>query len=248
MFKLARKQKYYQLPKAQYYTIYKDMLEQPHLLIAGATGSGKSVIVNEMLHVALLGSPQDVGLILIDPKRVELLDYKKLPHTLRYASEPQDIIDTLQYAIDLVNNRYVSMSHKGLKKYDGSDVYVVIDELADLMTTDKKHVQPMLQRLCQIGRAAKVHVIACTQSPICKVIPTEIKVNFDARIGLRTSCAQDSRNILGVTGCEKLPRCGVGYYKKPEGIQKIEFHMTEEDERQRILDHWTNEKNYIVYA
>ena len=131
------------------------------------------------------------------------------------------------------------MQKTGVRKYAGSHVYVIIDELADLMTTNKREVKPLLQRLCQIGRAAAVHVIACTQCPLREVIPTEIKVNFDARFGLRTRSAQDSRNILGCTGCESLPRYGKAYYMTPAGLTRYDISMTDDaDIAQRIL-YWT---------
>lgn len=239
--------KYYNTPGGDFYCVYQDMLEQAHLLIAGATGSGKSVIVNEIVHTGLLHTPNDVKFIFIDPKRVELAAYRKLPHTIGYASEPQEMVDLLNGTLNMIESRYKEMQKKGQKKYDGSDVYVIIDELADLMTTQKKKVQPLIQRICQIGRAAKVHMIACTQSPIAKVIPTEIKVNFDSRIGLRTSCAQDSRNILGANGCEELPLYGTGYYKKSTGITKVKFNMMPESEHQRVIDWWSDKKKYITY-
>ena len=204
-------------PQGQYYSLYADMLKQPHLLIAGATGSGKSVVINGILYTALYNSPAAVELILIDPKRVELIDYAQLPHTLKYASEPGDMVQALELAMTITERRYKAMQARHMKKYDGGAVYVIIDELADLMTTNRRQVQPLLQRLAQIGRAANVHIIAAPQCPLSAVIPTPIKVNFDSRVGLRTRSKQDSRNILGVGGCELLPRYGQGYYMTPEG-------------------------------
>lgn len=210
--------------------MYADMLQQPHLLIAGATGSGKSVIINGLIYTAMQDAPREREFILIDPKRVELVDFKHLSHTIQYASEPDDIVNALETALTVTERRYKIMQRQHAKKYDGSHVYVIIDELADLMTTDKKRVQPLIQRLGQIGRAARVHVIAATQCPLACVIPTPIKVNFDARVGLRTRSAQDSRNILGIAGCEKLPRYGKGYYMTPEGMEKVDIPMIPEAE------------------
>lgn len=134
------------------------------------------------------------------------------------------------------------MQRNGERMYSGGDVYVIIDELADLMTTQKKAVLPLLQRLCQIGRAAKVHVIACTQCPLAKVIPTEVKVNFDARVALRTRSPQDSRNILNRTGCELLPRYGQGYYMTPEGLNLWNIPMYSESDVAAVLNWWTSER------
>lgn len=225
-------------PQGQYYNLFADMLQQPHLLIAGATGSGKSVVINGIIATALKDSPAAVQFIFIDPKRVELIDYKRLPHTLQYASEPGDMVQTLQLAIDTTERRYKAMQRQHLKQYPGGAVYVVIDELADLMTTNRKAVQPIIQRLAQIGRAANIHIIAATQCPLSAVIPTPIKVNFDSRVGLRTRSKQDSRNILGVGGCELLPRYGQGYYMTPAGLQLYNIPMYSPAEVARLVNYW----------
>lgn len=225
-------------PSGRYYNLYKDMLKQPHLLVGGSTGSGKSVVINGIIYTALYDSPERVQFILIDPKRVELIDYKTLPHTIAYASEPGQMVQALVKAMEITEDRYRFMQAHHLKKYQGSAVYVIIDELADLMTTDRKHVQPLIQRLCQIGRASNVHVIAATQCPLATVIPTPIKVNFDSRVALRTRSAQDSRNLLGVKGCELLPRYGQGYYMTPEGLTLYNIPMHKDEEIQAILRYW----------
>lgn len=225
-------------PQGQYYSLYADMLKQPHLLIAGATGSGKSVVINGILYTALYNSPAAVELILIDPKRVELIDYAQLPHTLKYASEPGDMVQALELAMTITERRYKAMQARHMKKYTGGAVYVIIDELADLMTTNRRQVQPLLQRLAQIGRAANVHIIAATQCPLSAVIPTPIKVNFDSRVGLRTRSRQDSHNILGVGGCELLPRYGQGYYMTPEGLTLYNIPMQTPEDLQALLTYW----------
>ena len=231
----------YRTPGGQYSTLYYDMAKQPHLLIAGATGSGKSVVINGILQALLINhSPATCRLILIDPKRVELVQYKHLPHTVAYASEPGEPERALKQAIAIIEDRYQYMQKHGLRKWDGADVYVIIDELADLMTTDRKTIQPLLQRICQIGRAARVHVIAATQCPLATVIPTAIKVNFDSRVGLRCRSAQDSRNILGQTGCENLPRYGQGYYMTPEGLDRWTLPMFSDDDLNALIDYWTS--------
>lgn len=241
MFGIGRK-RYYQAPGGPVYTLFNDMAAQPHLLVAGATGSGKSVVVNGIIYNLMHRCPSAAGLILIDPKRVELVQYSRIPHCLEYASEPDAMVHALKSAVQITENRYKEMQAQRVRKYAGGDVYVIIDELADLMTTQKKAVLPLLQRLCQIGRAAKVHVIACTQCPLAKVIPTEVKVNFDARVGLRTRCAQDSRNILGQTGCEILPRYGQGYYMNPEGMWLYKIPMYDEEKVNDLVNYWETDR------
>lgn len=229
----------YRSPGGAYYKLYMHMAEQPHLLIAGATGSGKSVIINGIIYTQLLHCPSESGFILIDPKRVELVQYKNCPHCLVYASEPANMVRALEKGIAIIDRRYTEMQRRHERKYTGSDVYIVIDELADLMTTNKRQVQPLLQRICQIGRAARVHVIAATQCPLAAVIPTQIKVNFDARVGLRTRSAQDSKNILGVNGLEQLPRYGQGVYMTPEGTKLYNIPMYTDEQINSLVNYWT---------
>lgn len=239
MFNIFHRQpRAWRTPGGQVYTLFEDMAAQPHLLVAGATGSGKSVVLNGIIYTLLHQSPARAQFIMIDPKRVELIQYKALPHCVQYATEPADMVQALRRALEITDARYQAMARQGLKKYQGAALYVVIDELADLMTTNKRQVQPLIQRLCQIGRAANVHVLAATQCPLAAVIPTPIKVNFDSRVALRTRSAQDSRNILSRTGCELLPRYGQGYYMTPEGTYKYNIPMIDENEIERLCQYW----------
>ena len=208
----------YKTPEGQRSALYADMLNQSHVLLAGATGSGKSTVINGMIHAALYNAPSTVMFVLIDPKKVELVKYADLPHTMRYASEPKEMLDALKYSLQIVDTRFKEMQRQRVTEYTGADVYVIVDELADLMTTAsiKKEAAQVLQRIAQIGRAAHVHLIAATQCPIAAVIPTPIKCNFDCRMALRTASAQDSRNIIGVKGAENFPDprrdgCPYGY-------------------------------------
>lgn len=230
--------KEWRTPPGQVYSLYRDMLKQPHLLIAGATGSGKSVVINGLVYTVMYDSPSAVQFILIDPKRVELVDYKPLPHTLMYASEPGEMVEALEKAMEITESRYKAMQRQRVKKYPGGALYVIIDELADLMTTARRQVQPLIQRLAQIGRAANVHIIAATQCPLATVIPTPIKVNFDSRVALRTRSAQDSRNILGLTGCELLPRYGQGYYMTPDGLKLYNIPMQPQEDINALVKYW----------
>lgn len=230
--------KEWRTPPGQVYSLYRDMLKQPHLLIAGATGSGKSVVINGLVYTAMYDSPAAVQFILIDPKRVELVDYKPLPHTIMYASEPGEMVEALEKAMEITESRYKAMQRQRVKKYPGGALYVIIDELADLMTTARRQVQPLIQRLAQIGRAANVHIIAATQCPLATVIPTPIKVNFDSRVALRTRSAQDSRNILGLTGCELLPRYGQGYYMTPDGLTLYNIPMQPQEDINALVKYW----------
>jgi DNA segregation ATPase FtsK/SpoIIIE-like protein len=173
-----------------------DMLKQPHLLIAGSTGSGKSVLINSLIYTALYHSPAAVRLILIDPKRVELVDYKPLPHCIRYASEPGDIGAALVYAVEVMEERYKRMQSARQKKSTEQDIFVIVDEFADFMITQKRETIPQIIRLAQLGRAANLHLILATQRPTRDIINGQIKVNLDSRVALRCPTGQDSRNII----------------------------------------------------
>ena len=224
-----------------------DMLKQPHLLIAGSTGSGKSVLINTLIYTALYNAPHRTQLILIDPKRVELIDYKYLPHTITYASEPDQITAALSYAVDLMERRYKTMQFNREKKSGESHVYIVIDEFADLMTTQKRQTMPAIIRLAQLGRAANIHLTLATQRPTKDIINGQIKVNLDSRVGLRCPTAQDSRNIINVKGAESLPRYGYGYYLTPAGIDLIQIPLTPQSELDARVRWWTQQKRFSIF-
>ena len=227
--------------------LYDNMAHQTHLLIAGRTGSGKSVVINGIIHSQLCqhasGSTQ---LILIDPKRVELVQWANTPHCIMYASEPADRIRALKLAVALIEDRYKTMQAQHERKYNGGHVYVIIDELADLLTTQKSAVLPLLQRIGQIGRAANVHLVVATQCPTAQVLSTQLRCNFDAILGLRTRSAQDSRNIIGCTGCEQLPMYGKGYYVRPGDEGVVNLPLIPAEDLYRLELYWSDSRNYIV--
>lgn len=236
----------YITPGGRYYNLYKELSERPHLLIAGATGSGKSVALNGIIYsMLMLHSPAECRFVLIDPKKVELIQYRPLPHTAQYASEPADIIRALQWAVEETDRRFSCMQRNLVKEYNGPHMYIVIDELADLMTTLKKETLPLLQRLAQIGRAARVHVIACTQNVLAVTIPTTLKCNFSTVLGLRTATAQQSRFLIAVPGCEMLPDpkqegVGYGFLRDGANLQKYQLHMYQDQEIQSMVNYWSS--------
>lgn len=234
----------YTTPGGSYSRLFADMAAQPHLLIAGATGSGKSTVIDGIINALLHDDPNEDRFILIDLKKVELIDYREIPHTIMYADDDQGAIQALQTAINFTNNRYADMQRRRIKHYDKSHIYVIIDEMADLLTTVSKQAVPLIQRLCQIGRAARVHVIAATQH--IPMIPTAIRCNFDSRIALRTVNAQDSRNIIFRAGAEKLPKPrtagrALGYYMTDGDPILYDIPRVTDAERQRVIDHWTRQ-------
>jgi len=238
--------KAYRTPSGQVYTPFLRLADRPHLLIAGATGSGKSVALNGIIYSLLMTrSPFLCQFVLIDPKKVELAQYAVLPHTARYASEQPEIVRSLQWAVDETDRRFSAMQRARLKEYDGPHLYVIIDELADLMVSIKKETLPLLQRLAQIGRAARVHVIACTQNVLAVTIPTVLKCNFSTILGLRTCNAQQSRFLISATGCEMLPDPkregkGYGFIRDGADLEKLLIYKHPDAEVDAVINWWTS--------
>ena len=233
----------YTTPSGKTFDLFTDMLSRPHLLIAGATGTGKSVLINGLLYTALYKLPSQTQFILLDPKQVELSAFQRVPHCIAYSDNNRTMQKALELSVTMIEKRFSTMKRRGLKKFDGSHVYVVIDELADLLTTNKKAVEPLIQRIGQIGRAAKIGLLVATQRPTNDVISPRITVNLDCRVGLRTINRQQSRNIIGMSGCELLPdpltagraQC---YYLHNSSCEKWNLPYIPEFEIDRLIEYW----------
>ena len=236
------------IPGGKYYPLYSSMAEQTHLLIGGRTGSGKSTVINGIIHSQLVRKTcNEEQFILIDPKRVELSQWKNIPHCLFYASdEPSARIQALSIADRIMKERFRIMEEQHERKYTGGTIHIIIDELADLLTTQKAEILPLLQHIGQIGRAANVLLICCTQCPTAQILSTQLRCNFTSILGLRTRSAQDSRNIIGIKGCERLPEFGQGYYITPRSEGIVTLPLISEQELKRVSDHWTNRKLYVA--
>lgn len=242
-----RSRSYLLPPSAAYVEKYADILENAtHLLIGGTTGSGKSVILNGLLHTALaLYGPGDMSFILIDPKIVELSAYKRLPHTLRYETEPEEVLALLRQIYGFMMDRYAEMDKTGAKKYNGTKVVIVIDELADLlMSAYGKAIKAELVKILQKGRAANIMVIMATQSPSRKVLSAELVLNVPNRIALYCDNAIESKQVIGCKGAENLPWHGSCLYKypgkgEPERLDGVPL-FTDEEITERIR-WWTKQ-------
>ncbi len=194
--------------------IFKDVAKMPHLLIAGATGSGKSIMIHSLiLSLLFKNSPETLRLLMIDPKRVELSIYDGIPHLLSpVITENKKSIGVLRWAIQEMDRRYQVLLEAGsrdIKSYNSSGrsmpyIVIVIDELADLMTSYGREVEGSIIRLAQMARATGIHLIVSTQRPSVEVITGLIKANITSRIALQVASQIDSRTILDTPGAEKL--------------------------------------------
>lgn len=200
--------------------VISSIAEMPHLLIAGATGSGKSVCINSIiLSILFHESPDDVRLVLIDPKVVELSVYNRIPHLLiPVVTDTKDAGNALEWAVSEMERRYMLFSKtqtrdfgsymRKIKDVDGEEklkrIVIIIDELADLMLTRGQEVENSIARLAQMARAAGIYMILATQRPSVDVITGTIKANIPSRISFAVSSQIDSRTILDTTGAEKL--------------------------------------------
>lgn len=200
--------------------VVTDLAKMPHLLIAGATGSGKSVCINTIIMSLILRStPDEVRLILIDPKRVELAGYNELPHLIgNVITEPENALENLYWAVREMERRYellqeakvrdlASYNERAVQDKDLEQlplIVIIVDEFADLIMTSGKDIELPITRLAQMARAVGIHLILATQRPSIKVITGIIKANFPARIAFQVSSRVDSRVILDMIGAERL--------------------------------------------
>ena len=223
--------------------IVGNLKEMPHLLIAGATGSGKSVCINSIITSILYkASPDEVKLVLIDPKVVELGNYNGIPHLLiPVVTDPSKAAAALSWAVVEMTSRYKIFSEVGAKDLGSFNskmraqgegdqslpqIVIIIDELADLMLVASKQVQETVQRIAQLGRAAGIHLIVATQRPSVDVITGVIKANIPARIAFAVSSGYDSKTILDTGGAEKLVGKGDMLYSPKGGVKPIRVQGT----------------------
>jgi S-DNA-T family DNA segregation ATPase FtsK/SpoIIIE len=228
-----------------------DLAKMPHLLIAGATGSGKSIMINSLLTSLLYrNSPADMKLILVDPKRVELGLYNDIPHLLTpVIVEPEKCISALKWAVAEMERRYkllAEVGNRNITEYNRAHkeeampyIVIVIDELADLMVLAAADVESLIVRLAQMARAVGIHLVLATQRPSVDVITGIIKANITARLAFSVASQIDSRTILDQMGAEKLLGKGDMLFVSPDVIKprRIQGVFVSENETKAVTDY-----------
>ncbi|WP_322506802.1 FtsK/SpoIIIE family DNA translocase [Anaerolinea sp.] len=233
------------------HSVAYDLATMPHLLIAGTTGSGKSVCVNSILTCLLLhNSPVELRLILVDPKRVELTGYNGIPHLLApVVTEAEKVVGALQWVQREMDARYHRFSQSGVRniaeynrKFSPPLPYLVVlvDELADLMMMAPEETERSLTRLAQLARATGIHLVLATQRPSVDVITGLIKANFPARIAFAVASGVDSRVILDQPGAERLLGRGDMLFQAPDASAPVRIQgvYVSDLEIQRLVDFW----------
>ena len=246
--------------------IVGDLSKMPHMLIAGATGSGKSVCINSLIISLLYKySPEEVKLLMVDPKVVELSIYNGIPHLLiPVVTDPKKAAGALNWAVNEMNKRYNLFSQMKVKNIESYNnlyakggiqeklpyIVVIIDELADLMVVAKNEVEDSILRITQMARAAGIHLIVATQRPSVDVITGVIKANIPSRVSFAVSSGTDSRTILDQVGAEKLlGRGDMLYY--PIGENKplrVQGAFISEEEVENVVDFIKNVEEEIDYS
>lgn len=239
--------------------VFADMTKLPHLLVAGATGSGKSVFINTTIMGFIFRmSPQDLRLILIDPKMLELNMFNGLPHLVsEVITDCSQAGRALSWAVQEMERRYQLMAETGSKNIDSYNskqrqatkhlpyLVIVVDELADLMMTAGEEVEMSITRLAQKARAAGIHLIIATQRPSTEVITGLIKANIPSRISFKVPSSVDSRTILDSSGAEELIGRGDMLMVQPAvPMRRLHAGFVTEDEIQRVVKSIISGKNY----
>lgn len=225
-------------PGGAVFPVSLEILESEHTLIAGTTGAGKSVLINTLLTDAHTAFPAGlINFIYIDLKRVELIQWEPMPHCIYYADTEQKSIFILRKMVELMQDRFDRMRAQRLKKSEEAPVYIVIDELA-ILTDAAPASMPLLIKIGRLARATNIHIIAATQAPNRKTLSGALHQNFTCCIGLRCRSSIESRQIIGVAGCEKLPEYGCAIQWDKHGYKNINIPLTDQSKTDKIIQYY----------
>lgn len=226
-----------------------DFNRYPHLLIGGATGAGKSTILKTVVYGLLKNSeaaPAFTNFVFIDLKRVELAIFKNVPGVI-FCDDFQTAATILKQLTAVIDNRFKALSGAGLASLREmptlrQEVFIIIDEFAELILQDKS-IEKYIVRISQLGRAAGVHLILCTQLPTAKIITNLINVNMSAKIALRVETWQNSKCILGVKGAEQLDMQGDAILKQGVYLQRFQAFYTPPEDIKKEVEIWQKMKH-----
>lgn len=213
-----------------------------HTLVAGVTGSGKSVILNGLIYNTLMGGGK---LVLIDPKIVEFNRYKRLNNIIAYGNEIQTITAALNTVVAVMYSRLEYMQQRELQFYPGEKLTVVIDEYTDLVTEHKKTIEPLLIKLLALSRAANIQIVLATQAPNRRTITSNIKLNIGQFIGLRCTSAIESKQIIDTDLLVQLPKYGTCIIKNENGLEYCKVPMYSNDEIKALIEYLQPKKLLI---
>lgn len=215
-----------------------ELLKGSHVMIGGCSGSGKSVAENDLIYTLMANSPNVNLFMMIDLKKVELAQWKKAPHVLRYVDLPEDVEHNLKCVCNLIDRRLERMQEKGERKSSEPFLWVVIDEYADLVLTCPKAVQKYINRIALVGRAANVKLLILTQRPTREIISGPLAAVLECKLCLRTVTAQESRNMIQTNGAEQLPDYGYGIMQVKGRNKQIEIPLTSDEEIESRVAYW----------
>ncbi len=214
------------------------LLASNHVLIGGCTGSGKSVLLSDILWTLSGYNPHDDKYILVDLKRVELNHFKRFPHCIRFVNDKADVIPVLDRLVDIMNTRYSRMEKLEQRQSKEFRIYLIIDEFTQVLDICGKQAELKIAELLRMARAANIHLILATQDVSRKAIPASIQKNIVTRVGLACETAIDSKQIIGIPGCEQLPDYGYAYLKQGRKLDLFQVPMISDTDIQTRLNYW----------
>ena len=239
---------------SQYAPYLIDMINGNHVLIAGTTGAGKSVLENAIMYALLCtrfpgidDNGRNINFVLLDPKRVELKCYENIPHVIRYADTIEDIESALRSVRELIETRLQTMQRNRQRKSSEVPIYVFIDELVDLVTNKQhgKEIVRLLSDSASISRAANIFFVALTQSPSRAILPAQFKLLFNCRVALFCNNRIESQQIIDDGSATELPEHGLAIVQQNIHRYKIKIPMYSDEEIDNMIAFWERQNRPV---